>query len=155
MARSSLYRARALTLAALPTLTSLTSCISYRTTPAASPGTTVRVTFAPQSADELTRYFGPRAASVEGHVVGATDSTLTVAVSSVTRVNGVEETWPGDRIALPRSTVAQLQTRRLDRARTIGLSAAIAAAAVLLARAFQSSEDVSRGPGRGSGGSTQ
>ena len=132
-------------------------CYAYTpvTPPRSTPGTEVRVTLAEQGAAEIARFVGPRAASLEGRVVSGSDSALTLAVTTITRTNGVEETWPGDQVVIPRSAVALAQTRRVARARTLMLTAAIVAAGVLIGAALKAGEDINRGPTRPGGGGTQ
>ena len=151
-----LTRALAATLAAAG-LGLNAGCYAYTpvTTPRAAPGTEVRVTLAEQGAAELARLVGPRAASLEGRVVAGADGALTLAVTAITRTNGVEETWPGDQVAIPRSAVAVAQTRGVARARTLMLTAAIVAAGVLVGAALTAGEDINRGATRPGGGGTQ
>ena len=132
-------------------------CYAYTpvTAPRSAAGTEVRVTLAEQGAAEIARFVGPRAASLEGRVVAGSDSALTLAVTTITRTNGVEETWPGDEVVIPRSAVAVAQTRRFARARTLLLTGAIVAAGVLIGAALKAGEDINRGPGRPGGGGTQ
>jgi len=153
--RSRLARSRLPLLAAA--LPALTACVTYRPVPssALAPGANVRVTLAEQGTADMTRFLGPRAAWLEGRVVSGVDSGLTLSVSTVARVNGVEENWPGDQVAIPRSAIGVVETRRLSRGRTAAFTAAGVAVLVLIAQAFKSSEGISNGGGRPGGGNPQ
>ena len=124
-------------------------CYSYAplATTATQPGAEVRVALAEQGAADLARFLGPRAASLEGRVVERTDTALTLSVTSITRTTGVEETWPGDQVTVPRSALATTETRRLAVGRSLLLTGAIIAATTLIGAALKSGTDVNR-PGR-------
>jgi hypothetical protein len=132
-------------------------CYSYApvATAEAPPGKEIRVTLSEQGAAELARFLGPRAASLEGRVVTRSDSGVTLSVTTITRANGVEETWPGDQVAIPRAAVAAAQARRVARTRSLLLTAAIIAGGILVGAAIRTGEDVNRGPTRPGGGGTQ
>lgn len=132
-------------------------CYSYVAVPAAqeTTGRELRVTLAEGSAGELARYLGPRAASLEGKLVGRSDSALTVSVTTVTRTNGVEETWPGDAVVLPRSAIATTATRRPDKVRSILVAGGIVVGVALIAAGITSGQDVNRGGSRVPGGGRQ
>jgi hypothetical protein len=138
---------RAATLLTAATLALAAGCYSYvPVTPAASrPGTELRVTIAEPGAAELARFLGPRAASVEGNLVASSDTGVTLSITTITRSTGVEETWPGDQVVIPKSAIARTETRRLARGRTVGLTAAFIAASALLGAALSNVEDITRG----------
>ena len=127
-----------------------TGCYSYVAVPASqeTSGRELRVTLADGSAGDLARYLGPRAASLEGKLVDRTDTSLTVSVTTVTRTSGVEETWPGDDVVLPRAAIATVQTQRISKSRSILATAAIVVGAGLVAAAIKAGADVNKGPTR-------
>jgi hypothetical protein len=133
-----------------------TGCYSYVAVPASqeTSGRELRIKLADASAADLARYLGPRAASLEGKLVERSDTSVTVSVTNVTRVNGVEETWPGDAVLLPRAAIASLETQRISKTRSILTAAVIAVGAGLVGAAIKAGTDVNRGPSRApSGGS--
>lgn len=71
----------------------------------------------------MTAKLGPRAARLDGRVVGATGPVLAVAVSAVERRNGLLEFWNGETVELPNAAIASLQQERFSARRT-GLLAA-------------------------------
>jgi hypothetical protein len=124
-------------------------CYSYVRVPAAqSPaGTELRVTLADQGAGDLARFLGPRAASLEGRVVTGSDTALTISVVSITRTTGVEETWPGDQVVIPRAAIATTETRRFAATRSLLLAGAIVAAGILIGAGLKSGADVNGSTG--------
>jgi hypothetical protein len=127
-------RARAAAVAAALTLHLVTAC--YREVPVAWPEAPervdVEVTLAEAEAAGLAATLGPRARSVAGRVLGRSDSTLTVDVTSVTRTSGTEESWPGGGVVLPARAVERVTVRRLARWRTAAIFAAVAAGGLLV-----------------------
>jgi hypothetical protein len=126
-----------------------TACYSYVRVPdAQSPaGSELRVTLADQSAGDLARFLGPRAASLEGRVVTGSDTALTLSVTSITRTTGVEETWPGDQVVIPRTAIAAAETRRFAATRSLLLTGAIIVAGVIVGAALKSGPDVNSSGG--------
>ena len=94
----------------------------------------------------LAATLGPRAQAVAGRVTARGDSTLTVAVTEVTRTTGVAETWPGSEVVLPVRVVERVTVRRLSAVRTGLLGAAIAGAGLLVG-AIATGVDFSGGGG--------
>jgi hypothetical protein len=74
----------------------------------------VEVTLDPAQAAPLAAAIGPRARRLEGRVVARTDSTLTLAVTSVARTSGSEETWPGSEVVLPQAAIERVTVRRVS-----------------------------------------
>lgn len=131
-----------------------TGCYSYATvpSPAARPGSEVLVTLAEPGAGDLARFLGPRAATLEGRVLTASDTALSLSVATIVRTTGVAETWPGDAVVLPRAAIATVQTREFAGVRSGLVVAGVVALGALVAAAFRTSDDVGRG-GRTPGGS--
>ena len=132
----------------------LAGCYTYAdTAPAAVPvGTAVRVALSDSGSLQLAPLVGPRAAALEGRFAARTDTAFTVAVRQLTRFDGSDEGLRGERVRIPAAATTGLQRRSLSRGRTAGLTAGVVAVAALAIRAFQGSEDVTRGTGRGPGG---
>ena len=124
----------------------------YRYTPtndAPLAGADVRLHLSEAGATSVAPVIGAGMTSVSGRLVTVSDSDLVVVVSETA---GAERrlAWAGERITLPRSAVASVERRSLDRSRTIGVGAAgvgAAAAIALLVNAIGS-----RGDGDGDGG---
>src|SRR4051794_3784800 len=71
------------------------ACYSYATTVPSSlhDGQGVRVELTETGSGAMASALGPRALSLDGRVTSRTDSSFEVAVSDITRANGVEELW--------------------------------------------------------------
>ena len=125
-------------------------CYTYTPAPSADipPGREIRASLTDAGSVQLGSLIGPRAAAIEGRFAARTDTTITVSVSQVTRFDGSEETWRGERVIVPRSAFAAVQRRQFSRARTAGLTGTLLAAAVLAVRSFGSEEGI---PGGGTG----
>ena len=95
----------------------------YRYVPVApadlEPGGELRVELGDRGTAELARWIGPRGAAVVGRVEAVSDSSVTLAVSDVTRINGSTEPWRGEAVAVPRTFAESWQTKRFDRKRTL------------------------------------
>jgi hypothetical protein len=141
----------------------LSACYSYARAPAGARlgGGPVRVTLVgealPDSArGALAAQVGPSAAVLEGRAAAApANGWLALAVTQVTRANGVDEFWRGERVRVPVGALARVEVRRFDRRRTAALVAGVAGG-VLFARSLRGSGATFSGGGRpttpGSGG---
>ena len=84
------------------------------TTVAPDPGSRVHVALTDQGSVDLARYLGRNVASVDGRLIGATDSALSLSVSQVATRAGDEQFWKGEQVTLPRLAVATMQGRKLS-----------------------------------------
>jgi len=117
-----------------------------------APGSTARVSLTDRGSVELASSLGPRGDLVEGRVVESDDSALVLAVSTVVRTNGVEESWRGERLAVPQSYVAEATMPKLSRVRSVLLAGGVIAGLAAIAAAIEGSNDnVVKGPGGGGG----
>ena len=135
----------------------LAGCYRYTGVPAAEAPAAgeVRVTLADSARAALAPQIGPAGAVLQGQVAGApSDGWIALAVTGVTRTNGVDEFWRGERVRVPVAALTRVEVRRLDRRRSALLAAGVAGAVVLL-RAVSGSEAAISGGGNppGSGGS--
>jgi hypothetical protein len=117
--------------------TTLTGCYSYTRidgTPAAVPvGAEVAAEITDQGRVALADSLGPSPDRVEGRLITAGDSSITLAVSAVSALRGDRTKWTGERITLPRSSYSRLAQRRLSKGRTALAGLIVAAAVVALA----------------------
>jgi hypothetical protein len=90
--------------------------------------------------DQGTADFGTLLGSgigeVEGVVTATSDSTLTLAVSLVRQRSGIEHTWKGERVLIPRRSIATLREQRVSRGRTTLAAAASATGLALVTVVF-------------------
>ncbi|MFL5594467.1 MAG: hypothetical protein ACJ785_07640 [Gemmatimonadaceae bacterium] len=94
----------------------LCGCYSYRNTGIADAAimAPVRVELTEAGAQELSSQVGPRGTALEGVITVKSESTLVFGVTGLTRTNGVEETWHGERVTVPTSSVSRIQLRRFS-----------------------------------------
>jgi hypothetical protein len=107
----------------------------YRYTPIDSPtpgtGTPIRVRLTDEGAVKLGPMVGNRVEYVDGTVVAAADTALTLSVTGTTDRLGTEVSWRGERVTLPRPAIAGLERRTLDKRRSYlagGIAAGLVAA---------------------------
>ena len=107
----------------------------YRYTPIDSPtpgtGVSVRARLTDEGALKLGPLVGNRVEYVDGTVVAAADTALTLSVTGTTDRLGIEVSWRGERVVLPRATISGFERRTLDKRRSYmagGIAAGIVAA---------------------------
>ena len=125
-------------------------CYSYSPLPAPLPaaGTRVRAVLTDDGADSLANRVGPEVVAVEGDVLRADPSKLTLAIWQVENTRGQRDGWRGEPVEIPGEFVKSLQQRRLAVGGTSLLGGAVAIGLVAITQVF-------RGGGtlQGSGGS--
>jgi hypothetical protein len=126
----------------------LCGCYTYRNTAVGDAAimTPVRVELTEGGSQEITGQVGPRGSMLEGIVTAKSDSVLTFDVSALTRANGVEETWHGERVSIPISSVSRIQLRKFSALNT-GLFIAGLVAGGLLVKSAADAGNVVRRPG--------
>jgi hypothetical protein len=137
----------------------LASCYRYSPAPAPSvaTGEHVRLALHTPTSPELTRVLGADVAAVEGQVVGASATDLTVAVAATLKpgiANAAPRrmVWAGERVVIPVAAVAGTERRALDRTRTTRLAALAAVAGVVAVRLVVSVAGGGSSGGDGDGG---
>jgi len=91
----------------------------------------VRVTLTNDGTVNLARALGVGASQLEGHIDSVTDSTIVMRITELTRLSGSDETWSGEPVPIPRTSVATAERRTTSVARSVLLSGALVAGAVL------------------------
>ena len=112
-------------------------------------GKELRVNLSDSGSAALAPYTGPLTGAIDGRITEVNDSTLVVSVAQLTRRNGVEETWRGETVRVPRTGVASVERHQLARGRSALLVGGIAAAAAVIALSLGGGDLLG---GRGSGG---
>jgi len=111
----------------------MAACYRYAPIGDATPtaGAEVRLALGSGAPPELFRVLGDRTEAVEGRVTSASDTGYTVSVSG-TRKQGETATtaWAGEQVLIPRTAVAGVQRRTLDKKRTFGIAGIAFLAAV-------------------------
>ena len=138
--RAALRRAARMLAVAPFVASTLTGCYSYaRVGPGASapaPGEFVAAEITDQGRVALADSLGPSPSRVEGRLVSASDTAVTLAVTAVRSLGGDRATWAGERVTLRRTSVSQLTQRRLSVGRSVVAGAIAVGAVVALAIAL-------------------
>ena len=95
----------------------------------------------------LAPAIGPSAESITGRVVGDSGSTYILSLSSVRRRGGDETAWRDEHVAISRTLITEIGTRRFSTTRTALFSGIVSAGLVAARFAFQG-----HGSGAGGGG---
>lgn len=100
------------------------ACSTYTPVPvtAALQDQAVRVDLTSQGMVNLGGELGGGAAQLEGRIVNASDSSLTISVAQLTRLSGVDETWNGENVTIPVREVSQVATEQRSVARSVVLA---------------------------------
>jgi len=115
--------------------TSLSGC--YRYTPidtqasASALGDEVRLRLTDAGAVTLAPLVGNRVEIVDGRLSSVADTALTLSVTSTTDRLGSETPWKGEQVTVPRSALAGIERRHLDRGKSYlvgGITAGLVAA---------------------------
>lgn len=135
---------------------SLLLCGCYVSVPVNTPspaiGTKVEVQLTDDGSQSLARYLGRNVTGVDGRLVSANDSSLSLSVSQVSLSDGDDQFWKGEQVALPRNTIATIRQKKLSVWRSGLLAGALLAA---VATAGSISSGGAGAPKGGGTGSTQ
>jgi len=128
----------------------------YRYTPIDTPaqpslGADVRVVLTDAGAVALAPLIGNRVALVDGQLVAVADTSVTVSVTGTTDRLGVETTWRGEQVAIPRPMVDGFQRRTLDRGKSYTVGGIAAGLVAVVGIGFTIAGDGGGGKG-GQGG---
>ena len=109
------------------------ACYRYTPIDSASPalGSEVRLRLTDAGAITMAPLVGNRIEVVDGHIASVTDSAMTLSVTQTTDRLGSEVTWKGEQVVFPRTTVAGLERRSLDKGKSYlvgGITAGLVAA---------------------------
>ncbi|HVE78089.1 MAG TPA: hypothetical protein VNA89_04485 [Gemmatimonadaceae bacterium] len=99
-------------------------------------GARVSVSLTDRGTAEMARFVGPGAGAVEGRLIAADDSAVTLSVTAVRLRNGIENYWTGEHVAVERSLVASFTERRVSRPRTAAAAAGFTLLVSAIAAAF-------------------
>ena len=84
----------------------------------------------------LAPQLGPSVADVEGILAEDSAGVLALSVLGITRRDGQENSWRGERVPIPRAVVTSVTERRFSRARTVLFVAGSAIGIYATKRAF-------------------
>ena len=100
--------------------TALSACYEYAPPVAhdPTPGTEVRLTLTDAGSLAAASSVGPRVELVDGRISRIDADSVVVLATQTTQRGGVDNLWNGERVAVPRSSVASLGVRRVSASRT-------------------------------------
>ena len=129
------------------------ACYRYTAIDSSSPalGTEVRVRLTDQGAITLAPLVGNRIETVDGRVASVADTAVTLSVTGTIDRLGSEVTWKGENVVFPRSTLAGVDRRSIDKGKSYlvgGIAAGLVAAVGI---GFSISGSGSNGQSSGSG----
>jgi hypothetical protein len=134
-------------------LSLLGACYTYRTVPleSAPVGQTIRARISATEAERVGSILGREDRLLEGQLIDRPEGGLLIAVPSSHSVEGAMSVATFQRIAVPRESLLEVETRRLDKARTAGMVAlAVTVVTYAAINAFTNSSSSGRG-GKGAG----
>ncbi len=99
----------------------------YRYTPvqpvASDIGQTVRVRLTDRGTVDLAPAIGPAIVALDGMLSAAEDTLLSLSVLTAIARSGVETTWKGERVDVPRPAIRSVELRSLDKGRSWAVAA--------------------------------
>ena len=109
------------------------ACYRYTPIESSSPalGSEVRLRLTDAGAITMAPLVGNRIEVVDGHVSSLADTSVTLSVTGTIDRLGSEVTWKGEQVVFPRTTVAGLERRSLDKGKSYlvgGITAGLVAA---------------------------
>ena len=150
-ASSGLTAGRLLTVLALLSLS--TGCYQYVPASDVTPGSVVRARLTAAGTDTLTQRLGPGVEELVGTYLGPDDGALSLLVSEYVSARGGRHSMWNEAVRLPRTGIAQLETRQFSRTKSAlfgaGIVAAMSVAYVALdigGSIFESDPDTEPGP---------
>jgi hypothetical protein len=134
-------------------------CYTYRGVTLDTPpiGSDVRLRLAPDEADRVGRILGREDRSVEGVLVGRVGTdTVQLRVGTSTPRDAAAFGPTHQLLGIPRAAIQDVDIRRLDRGRTLGVVAiALAATSYAVVSAFNAQREPIQGPSRGGTNATR
>lgn len=114
-----------------------TACYGYYPPATANlAGRDIQISLTDSGAVVLAPKIGSGIESVDGKVLADTVSHLMLSVMGTQRRDGLENTWKGEPLDIPRSLVAGVMERRFSRARTALFVVATTIAMIAVKQAF-------------------
>jgi hypothetical protein len=94
----------------------LSGCYTYRplATPEPRAGTRVSAQLTGTGSQELAGQIGPDVLHVEGRVLQADSSGFDLEVREIESYRGIRSDWNGERVRVPRQSLAGMQERKLS-----------------------------------------
>lgn len=134
----------------------LSACYTYRPLAGPEPATGDRVSaqLTTTGSRDLTAQVGPEVLHIEGDVLSADSSGISLKVREIESYRGIRSDWHGEMVKLPRNAVAGVQERRLSVGGTTLMGGVLAAGLYAVYRIlggsslFEGGNGQPGGPGR-------
>ncbi len=112
----------------------------YRYSPiqgvATDAGQPVRVHLTDRGSVDLAPLIGPTILTLDGTLVAARDTMLSLDVTTAIARSGIETSWRGERVDIQRSAISSVQSRSLDKRRSWVVAAGGVGATLALGMAW-------------------
>ncbi len=99
-------------------------------------GQPVRMRLTDQGSINLAPLIGPTIVTLDGTLVAVRDTMMVLSVTNAIARNGIETTWKGENVDVPKAAISGLQLRALDKRRSWLLGVGGIAATAALGAAF-------------------
>ena len=109
------------------------------------PGGDARLTLSDHGAAVSYGAIGSGVRQMEGKIQSVDDTAIAIAVTSITRQLGYDETWPGATVSIPRRDVTRIEARHLSISRTLATLGGFIAASLAVSSAINGGEGTSSG----------
>jgi hypothetical protein len=131
-----------------------TACYDYHPTTgtATDAGTPVRVSLTDRGSVELAPLIGPQVMKLDGTLVSVEDTAVVIRVSSVINRVGYSSSWSGEQLRVPRSDVAGIERRSLNKGKSWLIGGGSVAAVALASLSFNLIGGGGKGGTGGGGG---
>ncbi|MGQ0648348.1 MAG: hypothetical protein ACT4P7_12335 [Gemmatimonadaceae bacterium] len=140
-------------LSALSLSMSLSACYRYVPLPTPTPvaGTEVRSFLTPEGSTSMATTLGRNVSVFDGRLLSDEQNAWRFAVSQTRTAEARAVSWSGEPITVPRSAIARMELRVLDRSKTIRAAIIATVGGVALGFAIKGFASVSGTPSEGGG----
>jgi len=116
------------------------------------PGGDARLTLSDHGTAVSYGAIGSGVRQMEGKIQSVDDTAIAIAVTSVIRQLGYDETWPGATVSVPRRDVTRIESRQLSMSRTLATLGGFIAGTLAVSSAITGGEGTSSGLKKGGNG---
>ena len=109
------------------------------------PGGDARLTLSDHGASVAYGAIGSGVRQMEGRIQSVDDTAIAIAVTSVTRQLGFDETWPGATVSIPRRDVTRIEAKQLSVSRTLATVGGFIVGSLAVSSAITGGEGTSSG----------
>lgn len=122
-------------------LLAVSGCYVYQPGTTSQPpvGTPLRVTLTDTGSVELAAQVGPRVTAIDGLLQGGDQTqSLLLSVTQTVTTDGVEHSWTGEQVRVPRTAIATVRERKFSPGRSALAGAVLTGAVVAVVKGLQS-----------------